>query len=145
MPPRPQFTIDETDSGSTVSSGTLVSRNITVGGHRTSARLEPDMWDALSEICRRERMDKHTLCTLISRRKHPETSLTAAIRVFIMAYFRAAATEEGHSLAGHGLGDPFGDGKTAPPTEDERMSVMRKTKRVGDPLHPLERRTGVKG
>ncbi len=32
----------------------LISRNVTVAGHRTSMRLEPAMWDALGEICRRE-------------------------------------------------------------------------------------------
>ena len=32
----------------------LVSRNVTVAGHRTSMRLEPTMWDALSELCVRE-------------------------------------------------------------------------------------------
>jgi hypothetical protein len=35
-------------------------------------------------------------------RKNDKTSLTAAIRVFLMLYFRAAATEEGHARAGHG-------------------------------------------
>ena len=35
-------------------------------------------------------------------RKNPNTSLTAAIRVFLMLYFRAATTEEGHMRAGHG-------------------------------------------
>ena len=31
---------------------TLVSRNVTIGGHRTSCRLEPYMWDALYESAR---------------------------------------------------------------------------------------------
>jgi hypothetical protein len=35
-------------------------------------------------------------------RKNPRTSLTAAIRVFLMLYFRAASTEDGHGRAGHG-------------------------------------------
>lgn len=35
-------------------------------------------------------------------RKNPQTSLTAAIRVFLMLYYRAAATDEGHRRAGHG-------------------------------------------
>ena len=53
------------------------------------------MWDALYDICARERVTIHTLCTRISERKDANTSLTAAIRVFALAYFRAAATEEG--------------------------------------------------
>ncbi len=80
----------------------LVSRNITVMGHRTSVRLEPEMWNAIKDISRRERCTIHELCSLIHTRKSEITSLTAAIRVFLMLYYRAAATEEGHVRAGHG-------------------------------------------
>ena len=83
---------------------TLVSRNIIISGHRTSVRLEPDMWDGLREICRRERSSLHQICTSISLQKPYESSLTASIRVFIMRYYRGAATEEGHRKYGHGLG-----------------------------------------
>ncbi|QQG35627.1 MAG: ribbon-helix-helix domain-containing protein [Micavibrio aeruginosavorus] len=81
---------------------TLVSRNITVVGRRTSVRLEPEMWTALREIARREGCKIHDICSLIHLRKKPDTSLTAAIRVFLMLYYRAASTEEGHRRAGHG-------------------------------------------
>jgi len=86
----------------------LVSRNITVGGHRTSVRLEPAMWTGLQEICRRERSSLHEICTLIAAQRAPESSLTAAIRVFIMAYFRAAATDDEHRRAGHDSGTAHG-------------------------------------
>lgn len=82
----------------------LVSRNLQIGGKRTSARLEPDMWAALFDIVRREGRNIHDICSMIDTTRPQDTSLTAAIRVFIMAYFRAAATEEGHSRAGHGAG-----------------------------------------
>ena len=82
----------------------LISRNITVDGHRTSVRLEPDMWNGMRDVCRREKLTMHQVCTYISQAKPPNSSLTAAIRVFIMAYFRAAATEDGHHKAGHGPG-----------------------------------------
>lgn len=85
----------------------LVSRNVTIGQHRTSIRLEPDMWNGLREICRREHVTMHDIATVVSVRKAANTSLTAAIRVFVMAYFRNAATEEGHSRAGHGPGGAF--------------------------------------
>jgi len=90
----------ETGSGST-----LVSRNITVSGRRTSVRLEPEMWRALKEISLRENCSIHELCSLIGFRKNKRTSLTAAIRVFLMLYFRAATTEDGHGRAGHGSFD----------------------------------------
>jgi|GEM_PF-439225 len=80
---------------------TLVNRNVFVGARRTSLRLEPAMWDALAEICRREDMTLHQLCALIDERRRA-SSLTAAIRVFIVNYFRSAATEEGHAGIGHG-------------------------------------------
>ncbi len=91
---------NETGSGST-----LVSRNITVSGRRTSVRLEPEMWRALKEISLRENCSIHELCSLIGFRKNKRTSLTAAIRVFLMLYFRAATTEDGHGRAGHGSFD----------------------------------------
>lgn len=87
------------------SGSTLVSRNITVSGRRTSVRLEPEMWRALKEISVRENCSIHELCSLISFRKNRRTSLTAAIRVFLMLYFRAATTEDGHGRAGHGSFD----------------------------------------
>ncbi len=81
---------------------TLISRNVTVIGRRTSVRLEPEMWMALKEISKREKCTIHDICGLISLRKNQNTSLTAAIRVFLMLYFRASSTEEGHARAGHG-------------------------------------------
>lgn len=81
---------------------TLQLKNITVLGKRTSIRLEPEMWRELKNIAYRERCTIHDLCSLISVRKNAKTSLTAAIRVFLMLYFRAAATEDGHNKAGHG-------------------------------------------
>ncbi len=80
---------------------TLVNRNVTIGRRRTSLRLEPAMWDALEEICRREDMSQHEICAMIDERRS-SSSLTAAIRVFIVNYFRAAATEVGHAGIGHG-------------------------------------------
>ncbi len=80
----------------------LVSRNITILGKRTSVRLEPEMWSAMKEISTREKCTIHDVCSLVSLRKKNNTSLTAAIRVFIMLYFKASSTEEGHARVGHG-------------------------------------------
>jgi predicted DNA-binding ribbon-helix-helix protein len=80
---------------------TLVNRNVTVAGRRTSMRLEPAMWEALQQICRREGKTLNQLVTEIDRQR-VESSLTAAIRVYLLQYFCAAATDEGHRLAGHG-------------------------------------------
>lgn len=83
------------------SESSLVNRNVFVANRRTSLRLEPAMWEALGEICQREGLTVHQLCTEVDRRRQSST-LTAAIRVFIVSYFRAAATEEGHAGTGHG-------------------------------------------
>jgi len=94
----PQPTADAANAGS---GSTLVNRNVTVAGHRTSIRLEPAMWDALRQICEREHKPCNELVTEIDRQR-AESSLTAAIRVYLLRYFSAAATDEGHRLAGHG-------------------------------------------
>lgn len=60
------------------------------------------MWSSLREIAKRESCKIHDICSLIQLRKNPRTSLTAAIRVFLMLYYRAASTEDGHVKAGHG-------------------------------------------
>ncbi len=59
------------------------------------------MWDALEEICWREGMTEHELCTRIDG-LDIASSLTASVRVFIVTYFRGAATEKGHAGVGHG-------------------------------------------
>jgi predicted DNA-binding ribbon-helix-helix protein len=87
-----------------LANSTLISRNVTVAGRRTSVRLEPAMWQGFFDIAGRERLSIHQIATAIERRKPLETSLTAAMRVFVMAYFRAAATETGHRRAGHSRG-----------------------------------------
>ena len=66
----------------------LISRNIVVSGRRTSVRLEGDIWNGLTEIARLENTTINQLCGLVDRKRKQDTSLTAAIRVFIMAYFR---------------------------------------------------------
>ena len=84
------------------SKSTLISKNVTVNGKRTSMRLEPEMWAALKEISKRERCNIHRICSIVHDRKNIHSSLTAAVRVFVMAYYREASTEEGHARVGHG-------------------------------------------
>ncbi|SDF90920.1 Predicted DNA-binding protein, contains Ribbon-helix-helix (RHH) domain [Limimonas halophila] len=80
---------------------TLKSRNVLLDGRRTSLRLERAVWDALDEICQREGMNLNQVCTHVERQR-AERSLAAGIRVFVLHYFREAATEAGHAAAGHG-------------------------------------------
>lgn len=88
------------DNGS--SSSTLISKNVTIGSKRTSIRLEDEMWKALKDISRREKCSINEICTFVYLCKKPLSSLTASIRVFLLLYYKAAATEDGHMRAGHG-------------------------------------------
>ena len=63
----------------------LINRNITVNGHRTSVRLEPEFWAGLSDIAKREKLSVDQLCGDIDRGAGA-LSRTAAIRVFIASY-----------------------------------------------------------
>jgi predicted DNA-binding ribbon-helix-helix protein len=72
------------------SPSSLVIRNVVVAGRRTSVRLEPTMWDGLHDIARRMDMTIHELVTQIDRRRTAST-LTAAIRVHIVDFYRHAA------------------------------------------------------
>jgi predicted DNA-binding ribbon-helix-helix protein len=65
-------------------------------------RLEPELWDALLEICRREAIDPGQLVRRVEQLGHAG-GRTSAVRVFLLSYFRAAATEAGHAEAGHGI------------------------------------------
>ncbi len=81
----------------------LVIRNVVVAGHRTSVRLEPTMWEALREIARQRETNLNELVTEIDRRRDA-SSLTAAIRVYIVDFYRSAAAQ---GARGAGLRSPL--------------------------------------
>lgn len=79
----------------------LINRNVVAGRGRTSMRLEPELWEALLEICEREGHDMSTLVRRVEQSGHAG-GRTSAVRVFVLSYFREAANEAGHVAAGHG-------------------------------------------
>ncbi|MGQ9368488.1 ribbon-helix-helix domain-containing protein [Azospirillum sp. A39] len=91
----------------------LVCRTMLIAGRPTQVRLEPSYWEALEEIGRREGRDIDDLCSELKERLEEQTrrrgvvSVANAVRVFVVGYFRQAATDKGHVSAGHGRGDPF--------------------------------------
>lgn len=97
--------------------GPLTSRTVTIDGRPTHVRLEPSYWEALDDICRREGLAIDELFTDLQFRLDQQTrrvtrpqstvSIANAARVFIVGYYRQAATEAGHNRAGHGKGDPL--------------------------------------
>lgn len=68
----------------------LVNRNITVDGHRTSIRLEPEFWAGLADIAQSEDLTIDQLCTEVDHGAGG-LSRTAAIRVFITSYMARRA------------------------------------------------------
>src|SRR5437763_12031367 len=65
------------------------SRNIWIGSHRTSVRLEPTMWAALNDIATERGKTVHDVVLEVNRGRKG-IGLTAAIRVFIVEYYREA-------------------------------------------------------
>jgi len=72
------------------SPSSLTIRNVVVAGHRTSVRLEPVMWQALRDIAHSREIPVNDLVTEIDRHRGAP-SLTAAIRVYIVGFYRNAA------------------------------------------------------
>ena len=75
--------------------------------------MEPILWDALHDICQREALSLNEVSSLVDRYRG-EVGLTAAVRVFVIGYFREAArrfAEAAAPLAEDLLAsalDPFG-------------------------------------
>ena len=64
------------------------------------------MWEALNRVCTREDRSMNQLVTAIAGSREQST-LTAAIRVFLLSYYQAAATDEGR-LRSAAQGCPVG-------------------------------------
>ena len=73
-----------------VSFSSTAIRNVVVAGHRTSVRLEPVMWEALREIAHTDDITVNDLVTAIDGQRGGG-SLTAAIRVYIVDFYRRGA------------------------------------------------------
>lgn len=94
----------------------LKARTLRIGERSISIRLEPSYWEGLEDICTREQRTAADMVTDIKTRLDEQhqsdptsrgVTLANAVRVFIVGYYRRAATEKGHARAGHGRGDPF--------------------------------------
>lgn len=69
----------------------MLSRNVRIRNRRTSVRLEQSMWQALNEIAEVEKCTIHDLCAAVHDMKEEGLSFTAALRVFLMEYYRSVA------------------------------------------------------
>jgi predicted DNA-binding ribbon-helix-helix protein len=62
-------------------------KNVMLGERRTSVSLEDQVWDGLTEVCRREEISIDELCTRVEGLRIG-SSMSSALRVFLMTYFR---------------------------------------------------------
>ncbi|MBR6231616.1 MAG: ribbon-helix-helix domain-containing protein [Alphaproteobacteria bacterium] len=74
----------------------LVCKNVIVNGRRTSMRLDRETWISLNDICQRENMTIHQLCSKIDSAKG-NSGLSSATRLFVLTYFRFVLNQYEHA------------------------------------------------
>ncbi|MDA0997981.1 MAG: ribbon-helix-helix domain-containing protein [Proteobacteria bacterium] len=65
----------------------LLTRNIVMEGRRTTLRIERAIWQAMDELCVRERISLGVLCHRIDRARQGGAR-AAAVRAVVSNYFR---------------------------------------------------------
>jgi len=68
-----------------------MSRTVLIDGAPETIRLNEETWANLADIAGRESMSRDRICGLVRERLQPGHSMESAIRVFVLAYYRAAA------------------------------------------------------
>lgn len=66
----------------------ISARNVSIFRKHTSMRLTNAEWDAINMICRREQIPRKTLFELIDMNHDEKMSLTGAIRLFVITYYK---------------------------------------------------------
>ena len=74
----------------------LVCKNVIVNGRRTSMRLDRETWISLNDICHRENMTIHQLCSKIDSARG-NSGLSSATRLFVLTYFRFVLNQYEHA------------------------------------------------
>jgi predicted DNA-binding ribbon-helix-helix protein len=69
----------------------MTKRSLTVAGHRTSISLEDPFWQGLTEIATARRSSIAALVASLDRNRPAGTNLSAAIRVFVLDWYRKQA------------------------------------------------------
>ena len=70
----------------------FLCKNVTVNGRRTSMKLEKETWESLADICLREKMTIHKLCSDLDLRRG-RYGLSSAVRLFVLRYYRKKLNE----------------------------------------------------
>lgn len=66
-----------------------IKRSLTLKGHRTSVSLEDDFWRAFREIATEKGEPINVLAAEIDADRDLDTGLATAIRLFVLAHYRA--------------------------------------------------------
>jgi predicted DNA-binding ribbon-helix-helix protein len=69
----------------------MTKRSLTVAGHRTSISLEDAFWQGLTEIATARRSSIAGLVASLDRNRPAGTNLSAAIRVFVLDWYKKQA------------------------------------------------------
>ena len=69
-----------------------IKRSLTLRGHHTSVSLEDDFWRAFRDIADEKNTPINALAAQIDADRDLETGLATAIRLYVLAYFRARAS-----------------------------------------------------
>ena len=70
----------------------FLCKNVTVNGRRTNMRLEKETWESLADICLREKMTIHKLCSDLDLRRG-RYGLSSAVRLFVLRYYQKKLNE----------------------------------------------------
>jgi predicted DNA-binding ribbon-helix-helix protein len=69
----------------------MAKRSITIAGHRTSVSLEDEFWQALSDISAESNSSLAARIEQIDRTRPVDTNLSAAIRLYVLGWYRERA------------------------------------------------------
>lgn len=75
----------------------LLTRNVVIDGKRTTIRLESAIWDAVDDLCTREKMSRHDLCSRVEDGRDG-LNRAQAIRAVVVNYFRFSADNGADSI-----------------------------------------------
>jgi len=91
----------------------IVKRSVVIAGHKTSVSLEDAFWDGLKDIGRGHKMTLSDLVSDINTRRL-DGNLSSAIRLFVLAHFRAQLAAAAPNRAAADIQVPQGGHQSAP-------------------------------
>lgn len=80
----------------------VIKRSIVISAHKTSVSLEDEFWSGLKEIAGIHKMTLSNLVSTINTQRR-EANLSSAIRLYVLAHFRAPMTAALSDRAGTGM------------------------------------------